>query len=72
LEKGVTVEVLSRKGHERYEKLSEEQAKEIIQRFIEQGGKYWILDKETKQLLQQPLELDPECQIVLIPVIAGG
>jgi len=68
----VEVEVLGRKGHERYEKLSSEQAREVIQNFIEKGGKYWILDKQTKKLLQQPLELNPNCQIVLIPVVAGG
>jgi len=68
----VKVEVLTRKGHESYEQLDPEQAKKLIETFMQRGGKYWLVDKETKKLLQQPLNLNQNCQIVLIPVVAGG
>jgi len=68
----VNVEVLGKKGHESFTQLSPQEAEQLVQRFLQEGGRYWILDKETKEKLKEPLKLDPEAQIILVPVIGGG
>ena len=66
------VEVVSRKGHESFEFGTPDEAREWVENFIAQGGKYWILDKETKTRLANAVGIKANQTIVLIPVVAGG
>ena len=66
------VEILNAKGHEGYDFGSAQEARDFIQRFLAEGGKFWMLDKETKKLLGNVLAIDEHTKVVLVPVVQGG
>jgi hypothetical protein len=66
------IQVVSPKGDEEFEFGTTEEAREIIERFRLGGGKYWILDKETKKLLADTVGIKETQTIVLISVVGGG
>lgn len=66
------VEILNLKGHEGYDFGSAEEAREFIEKFLAEGGKFWMLDKETKKLLGNVLAIGDNTKVVLIPVVQGG
>jgi len=66
------VEIVNWKGHEGFQFGTAEEAREFVQKFLAEGGKFWVLDKETKKLLGNVLGITEETKVVLIPVAPGG
>lgn len=67
MEGKLQVRILSELGHEPFE-LTPEEAERLI---TVSRGRYFIVDEETNQLLQE-LKLEPGQRIALIPVAQGG
>ena len=68
----VNVSILNEFGHERFEDLPVEEAEKLIEETIDaEGTRYFVIDKDTKQILRE-IKLQPEQDIALIPIIGAG
>ena len=68
----VKVEILGSEGHQTFEDLTPEEAKELINKTIEaEGQRYFIIDKQTKAVLKE-IKLSENQEIALIPIARGG
>ena len=68
----VNVSILNEFGHEYFEDLTVEEAKRLIDETIDaEGTRYFIVDKDTKQILRE-IKLQEDQDIALIPIVVGG
>jgi len=68
----VNVSILGSKGHEEFKDLTVEEAEELIEKTIDaEGQRYFIVDKNTNQLIKE-VKLQPDQDIALIPIVKGG
>ena len=65
--KKVQITILSEIGHEPME-VTPEEAERLI---TVSRGRYFVVDEETKELLQE-FKLEPGQRIALIPIATGG
>jgi len=68
----VKVSILNEFGHESFEDLTVEEAEKLVNETIDaEGTRYFVIDKDTKQILRE-IKLQEDQDITLIPIIRGG